>query len=153
MSLQIGDFIAIATLATTVIQALNSARGSKFEFTSLLSALNAMKYAMLQAEKFCIECHASPSCNNSTDPFRLERLDSIGHEITTERKECEALLEQFLKNFEAYNDAFMEPGIGMVRQSLKKLTWMGCRDEAATLEKRLNAHMQAFQLHLHTYCQ
>jgi len=153
MSLQIGDFIAIATLAVRAFQALNSARGSKFEFTSLLSTLKALSQAMLQAEAVCIGCHTSSSDNTSTDPFHLELLDSIAREIRKEQMECEALITQFLKNFAAYNEAFTEPGIGMIRQSLRKLTWIGRRVEAAALERRLNSHMQALQLHLYTFCQ
>jgi hypothetical protein len=153
MSLQIGDFIAIATLAARAFQALNSSRGSKFEFTSLLSTLKMLSNAMLQAEALCIGCHTSPSDDTFTDPSRLELLDSIAREIAKEREECEALIEQFLKDFAAYNEAFLEPGIGKMRQGLRKLTWIGHRDEATALEKRLNTHMQALQLHLYTYCQ
>jgi len=108
---------------------------------------------MLQAEAVCIGCHTSSSDNTSTDPFHLELLDSIAREIRKEQMECEALITQFLKNFAAYNEAFTEPGIGMIRQSLRKLTWIGRRVEAAALERRLNSHMQALQLHLYTFCQ
>jgi len=153
MCLQIGDFITIATLATKAFQALNSTRGSKFEFTSLLSMLKALSQAMLQAEALCIGYHTSSSDNSSIDPSHLELLDSIAREITKERKECEALITQFLKNLAAYNEAFVEPGIGMMRQGLRKLTWIGHREEAAALEKRLGAHMQALQLNLYTFCQ
>jgi hypothetical protein len=153
MSLQIGDFIAIATLAATAFQALNSTRGSKFEFTSLLSTLKAVSQAMLQAEELCIRCHTSFPYNTPTDPSHLKFLDSIAREITKEREECQAIIKQFLKNFEAYNEAFVEPGIGMMRQGFRKLTWIGHRDEAAAIEKRLNTHMQALQLHLSTFCQ
>jgi hypothetical protein len=150
---QIGDFIAIATLATRACQALNSTRGSKFEFTSLLSTLKALIQAVLQAEALCIGCHTSSSQNTSTDPSHLELLDSIARDITKERKECEALFAQFMKNFAEYNNAFVEPRIDMIREGLRKLTWIGRSDEAAALEMRLSAHMQALQLHLHTFCQ
>jgi hypothetical protein len=153
MFLQIGDFIAIATLATTAYQALNSTRGSKFEFTSLLSTLEALKQAMLQAGRLCSGCHTLSSNNKSTDPSHLELLDSTAREITKELEECRAVLDQFSENFAPYTEAFVELGGGMMRQGLRKLTWIGRRDEAAVYEKRLNTHMQALQLHLCTFCQ
>jgi hypothetical protein len=154
MSLQVSDFIAIATLATTVFQALSSSRGSKFEFTSLLGTLEALSQAIVQAEALCVRCHALSSDDISTDPSRLERLerlDLIADEIIKERKECEALVTHFNKKFVAYREAFVEPGRGMMRQSLRKLTWIGRRHEAATLEKRLNTHLQALQLRLYAF--
>jgi hypothetical protein len=151
MSLQVGDFIALATLATTVFQALSSTQGSKFEFTSLLITLEALSQAMVQAEALCIGCHAFSPDDTSTDPFRLEHLDSIADEIVKERKECEALVTKFKEKFVAYKEAFVEPGRGMICQSLRKLTWIGRRYEAATLEKRLNTHLQALQLHLYAF--
>lgn len=153
MSLQIGDFIAIATLAARVFQALNSTRGSKFEFTSLLRTLKALSQAMLEAEDLCIRYHMSSTANTSTDPSHLQLLDSIAHEINKERKECQALIDQFSNNFAGYEEAFVEPGGGMWRQNLKKLRWIGRRDEAAVLEKRLNTHMQALQFHLSIFSQ
>jgi hypothetical protein len=151
MSLQVGDFIAIATLATTVFQALSSTRGSKFEFTSLLSTLEALSQAVVQAEALCKGYHALSSDDMSTDPSRLERLDSIADEIAKEREECKALVAQFNKVFVAYKEAFVDPGRGIIRQSLRKLTWIGRRYEAATIEKRLNTHLQALQMHLYAF--
>lgn len=153
MSLQIGDFIAIATLAARAFQALNSTRGSKFEFTSLLRTLEALSQAMLKAEALCIRYHMSSTVHTSTDPFHQQLLDSIAHEINKERKECQALIDQFSNNFAGYKEAFVEPGGGMLRQNLKKLRWIGRRDEAAVLEKRLNTHMQALQFHLSIFSQ
>jgi hypothetical protein len=153
MSLQIGDFIAIATLAARAFQALNSTRGSKFEFISLLRTLEALSQVMLQAEALCIRYHMSPTVNTSTDPSHLKLLDSIAHEINKEREECQALIDQFFNNFAGYKEAFVELGGGMMHRDFKKLTWMGRRDEATALEKRLNTHMQALQFHLSTFSQ
>jgi hypothetical protein len=152
MSFQIGDFIAIATLAARAFQALHSTRGSKFEYTSLLSTLEALSQAMVQAEALCIRYHTWSPDNTPIDPAHLERLNSIAHEINKELKECQALIDQFFKDFAAYNEAFVESGGGMIRQGLRKLTWIGHRDEAAILEKLLNSHMQSLQLRLSAFC-
>jgi hypothetical protein len=40
----------------------------------------------------------------------------------------------------------MEPGTGEMRQGIRKLTWIGHKDEVATFEKRFNGHLQALQL-------
>lgn len=154
MSLQIGDFIAIATLATTVFQALSSSRGSKFEFTSLLDTLEALREAMVQAAALCTGCHWLSPKDKPTDPSllkRLDRLNSIADELVKERDKCKALVTQFNEKFVAYKEAFVEPGRGIIRQNLRKLSWIGRRYEAATLEKRLNTHLQAFQLQLHAF--
>jgi len=152
MSMQIGDFIALAMLATNAFQALNSTRGSKSDFTSLLSTLKAIGQAMVQAEALCIGCHTSFSDGTNTDPAHIKRLDAIASEIVKEREECEALIKKFLKDFKAYKEAFVDPGKGMLRQGYRSLTWMGRKDEAAVLEKRLNTHLQALQMHLYTFC-
>src|ERR1700722_8525626 len=138
MNPQIGDFIALASLAAKAFQALNSTRGSKFEFTSLLNTLESLSEAMLQAEELCIGCHTSSFDNTSKDLGQLDLLDSVAYNISKERKECEALIQRFMENFAPYNEAFMEPGIGKIRQGVRKLTWIGRQDEIAVWEKRLN---------------
>ncbi|KAI9786687.1 MAG: hypothetical protein M1839_006238 [Geoglossum umbratile] len=145
---QIGDFIAMATLATKAFQALDSSRGSKFEFNSLLDTLKALGQAMWQAEALCMECHTTLFSNMSKDPRRLQLLESIAGDISKEREHCEALITHFLKGFSSYTRSFSEGDIGKVRLGIKKLTWAGRKDEVAVLEKRLNAHLQALQIYL-----
>lgn len=153
MSLQMGDFIAIATLAARVFQALNSTRGSKFEFISLLRTLEALSQAMLQAEALFIRYHMSAPFNAATGVSHQKLLDSLANEINKERQECQALIDKFSNNLAGYKEAFVEPGRGMICQNLKKLIWIGRSDEAAVLEKRLNTHMQALQFHLSAFSQ
>jgi quinol monooxygenase YgiN len=150
MMLQVGDFLTIAMLATRAAKALNDAHGSKAEFTSLLKTLNTLAQAMLQAEALCMGCQAARPSN---DPNSIKMIDAIADEIIKERKACEDLITQFLKDFSAYADAFVESGrAGVVRQTYRKLTWLGRKDEAAALESRITTHMQALQLRLYAFC-
>ena len=151
MYLQVGDFIAIATLATNICQALSSSRGSKTQFTSLVKTLQALSQAMLQAETLVIACQSSLDLH-CTDKTRLAFLDSVAEGIVKERQACEALLIHFLTRFQGYTEAFVEQSKGYWKGNFAKLTWMGKKSEADTLESRIKSHMQALQLHLHTYC-
>jgi hypothetical protein len=150
---QIGDFIAMASLATKAFQALDSSRGSKFEFNSLLNTLKALGQAMWQAEALCMECHMSSLGRADVDPHRLKLLESIAHDIANEREKCEALITHFLKSFAPYTKAFSEGGAGKLRAGVRMLTWAERKDEVAALEKRLNGHLQALQIHLWTFSQ
>ncbi len=151
MSLQVGDFITLAMLATRAFQALDSSRGSKFEFISLLGSLKALSQAMLQAEALCVGCYTSCSDDSSTESSTRNHLDSIVQDIVKAREECETLITQFLKSFASYDEAFSDPR-SMIRQSFRKLTYLGRKDEAAVLEKRLNAHLRILQLRLCAFC-
>ena len=150
---QIGDFIAMAALAAKAFQALDSSRGSNVEFNSLLNTLKALGQAMWQAEALCMECHTSSFGDAYKNPRRLELLESIASDITKEREECEALITHFLKSFASYTRTFLEGDAGKIRSGFKKLTWAGRKDEVAVLEKRLNGHLQALQIHLWTFSQ
>ncbi|KFY81771.1 hypothetical protein V500_11108 [Pseudogymnoascus sp. VKM F-4518 (FW-2643)] len=149
MMLQVGDFITIAMVAARAAKALNDAQGSKAEFTSLLKTLNSLAQAMLQAEALCMGCQ---SARPSNDPASIKMLESIAAEIIKERKDCEDLITQFLNDFAAYSDAFVEQTSGIVRKTYRKLTWLGRKEEAAALEKRITTHMQALQLRLYAFC-
>ncbi|KAH0551362.1 hypothetical protein GP486_007423 [Trichoglossum hirsutum] len=149
---QIGDFIAIASLAAKAANALDSSRGSKFEFTSLLNSMKALGQAMLRAEALCMECHTS-SFNAHNDPHRAGLLHDIAADIASERKECEALVSHFLKSFKSYHAAFVGSPNEKMRRGFKELTWIWRKEEAAMLEKQLDGHVQTMQLHLWTFYQ
>lgn len=147
--LQVGDFITIAMVAARAAKALSDAQGSKAEFTSLLKTLNALAQAMLQAEALCMGCQ---SARPSNDTASIKMIESIAAEIIKERKECEDLITQFLNDFASYSEAFVEQGSGVVRKTYRKLTWLGRKEEAAALERRITTHMQALQLRLYAFC-
>jgi hypothetical protein len=149
---QIGDFIVIASLAAKAVNALDSSRGSKFEFTSLLHSLKALGQAMLRAEALCMECHTS-SFDAYMDPHRADLLNAIASDISKERKECEALVSHFLTSFKPYHAAFAQSHNGKIHRGFKELTWMWRKEEAAMLERRLDGHVRAMQLHLWTFYQ
>jgi hypothetical protein len=113
---QIGDFIAITSLALKAFQALDSSRGSKYEFTSLEDSLQALKQAIVQIDELCMEYHASS-------------LDSVKHNITKEREECEALITQFSNDFASYHKAFTQPGTGKLHQRVRMLKWIGHKEK------------------------
>jgi hypothetical protein len=145
---QIGDFIAIAGLAAKAYKALDSSRGSKFEFTSLLNTLEALSQAVLQAEALCMECQTFSFDDIYENLRRLELLDPVAFGITKEQMECEALIEQFLTDFSSCTKTFTNPGTGMMRPGVRKLTWIGHKAEIAALEKRFNGHLEALQSYL-----
>ena|SRR5579862_537401 len=147
---QISDFITIASLATKAFQALDSSRGSKFEFSSLLSTLKAVGQAMWQAKALCVEFYTPSSGSADKDPCHPE---TIAHGIVKECEECKALIIHFLKNFASYAEAFSERGAGKLHTGVKMLTWAGRRDEVEVLEKRLNERLQTLQIHLLTFSQ
>jgi hypothetical protein len=149
---QIGDFIVIASLAAKAVNALDSSRGSKFEFTSLLNSLKALGQSMLRAEALCMECHTF-SFGAYNDPHQADLLNAIASDISKERKECEVLVSHFLTSFKPYHAAFAGSHKGKIHRGFKELTWMWRKEEAAMLEQRLNGHVQAMQLHLWTFYQ
>jgi hypothetical protein len=151
MILQIGDSIAIATLAAKAWKALSSSQGSKAEFKSLITALKALGNAMIQAEAVCMEYHTSYISDTHQDPRRLIVLDSIARDIAKENSECKALVSQFLEVFESYTKAFTDPDKGKMYQGYKSLTLLFRKDELARVEKRLNEHLQAMQLLFYSY--
>src|SRR5437016_3871818 len=102
---QIGDFIAIAAVAAKAYRALDSTRGSEYEFTSLRSTLKALSQAMLQAEALCMEYHTSAFNDAYKDPHHFQLLNSVASDVAKERKECEALITQFMENFASYSRA------------------------------------------------
>ncbi len=142
---QIGDFVTIAELTAKVIQALNTSRGSKFEFLSLLNTLEALHQAAWQAEALCV---ASSLDYTYKDTRCHEFLNSVVCAITREREECQSLINKFSEDFPSYIKVFTKEGTGKMHQRARSLTWMGCKEEVATLEKRLNGHLQALQLQL-----
>jgi len=149
--IQIGDFIALAALAGKACRALSSSQGSKAEFTSLCAALKALGNAMIQAEAVCMEYHTSYISDMHKDPCRQIVLDSIARDIAKERDECEALVSQFLVDFETYTKAFTDPDKGKMYQGYKSLTLPFRKDELARVEKRLNERLQAMQLRFYSY--
>jgi hypothetical protein len=150
---QIGDFIAIATLAANVSQALNSSRGSEFEYTSLSNTLKSIGQAMVQAEGLCMEWHMCSMDDICKDARRLERLKSIIQDITKERDECKALINGFNQDFKSYARAFDKTCTDKMHQEVKKLTWIAHKQGLATLENRLSEHLQVLQLLLYAFCQ
>jgi hypothetical protein len=150
---QIGDFIAIATLAAKASQALNSSRGSEFEYTSLSNTLKSIGQAMVQAEGLCMEWHMCSMDDICKDARRLERLKSIIQDITKERDECKALINGFNQDFKSYARAFDKTCTDKMHQEVKKLTWIAHKQGLATLENRLSEHLQVLQLLLYAFCQ
>lgn len=149
MVLQVGDFVAIAVLTAEVIKALASSRGSKFEFTSLVSTLKGLGQAMLQAEAVAMEWNTS--FMDSCEDIQLRgRLDIIAQDLVREKEECQDLIANFMKDFDSYTRAFHAQS-NKLRSQFRKLTWAMCRDEVATFEKRLHGHLQALQLSLHAF--
>jgi len=150
MILQVGDFIVIAQLAVKACQALSSAKGSKAEYLSLHTTLKALCNAMIQAEGVCMEYYASYISETYQDPRQPSRLDSIARDIVEERIGCERIVSQFLKDYESYTKAFTEQGKGKMYQGYKSLILPFRKDELASVEKRLNKHLQAMQLHFYS---
>ena len=143
MYFQFGDFVAIAALATKAIQAVSSSRGSKSEFDSLVKTLEALRQAALQADTLGMTSSfdAAPK-----DKGLAVFLNSVATAITKERKECEALIDKFLGDFAAYVNTFMGARTGRMYQGARSLTWVVHKNEIATLERLLNARLQALQL-------
>ena len=140
---QFSDFVAIATLATNAIQAISSARGSKYEFNSLVKTLEALRQTALQADTLGLNFSFGVA---PKDKGLVMFLNSVATAITKERKECESLVNKFLDDFAAYVNTFRGAHTSRMHQGARSLTWMAHKNEIATLERLLNARVQALQL-------
>ena len=149
---QIGDFVAVALIAAKVINALNTSRGSKAEFISILKTLSALSQALWQAEALWMDFQTTSSDALHQDKKRLERLNSIAIDMNRERGECTALISQFLNDLKSYKNAFIHPTAGTIRQVVRSLSWIGEKERIAQFEKRLDGHLKAFQMHLGAFC-
>ena len=149
--LQVGDFIAIANLAAKACQALSSSKGSKAQFTSLLTTLKAVGQAMIHAEAVCMEYHTFPLSETCQEKSRRDRLDEIAEEIVKQRNECDELLSDFLFRFKSYEIAFIKQDPGLIKQGYKSLVFQFRKDEVATFEKELHDRLQAMQLLLNSF--
>ncbi|KAF1815314.1 hypothetical protein P152DRAFT_181762 [Eremomyces bilateralis CBS 781.70] len=144
---QIGDFIACAKLAGQCIQALNSARGSKSEFTTLSATLKALSHAALQAEAVTMDFHIS----EHKDVRHIERLQEIAQEVTTQRLQIEECIKGFMDKTKSYTAAFEQKevgtnGFGKAKTAYKSLTWLSRKEDIAFFEKALNLQLEALQL-------
>lgn len=152
--LQVGDFIAIASLTVKACQALSSSHGAKAEFASMEGTLKALRDAMLQAEAACMEYHTASFSETFQAHGGMTLLDSIAKGIDEECDKCKALVSKFLSRFESHQRAFAKQSTGLMdrgHQGYKSLTLQLHKDEIASLEKELLGYLQAVQLLLNCF--
>lgn len=148
---QIGDFVAVTLVVAKIINALNTSRGSKAEFISILQTLSALSQALSRAEQLWTDYQTTFDESIFHDKQRLKNLNAIAIDMNSERRKCVELMSTFLIDLSSYERAFLNPQANIAKQVTRKLTWIGEKEKVASFEKRLDGHLKAFQIHLNAF--
>lgn len=138
----VGDFVACLMFIKEICQALDASTGSSSEVKQLVERLDSLGRAIFSCEFLCQQWDMLDIAPES----KLAGTTMIDG-IRSERESCTRELEAFKDSLKPYTDAFVEGhGLAIVRHA-KKIAWLFRKDDAANLERSIDGHLKALNLH------
>ena len=105
----VGDFVAAASLAAKLIQALSKTRGSSAEYQALIQDLDGVHQTFLQLEQM-----------RATNLLAQATINALSH-LTSSSVE---LMQQFLNDIDKYRTSLQQGGsTSAVRDAWRKVEW------------------------------
>ena len=106
----IGDFIALATLATQIAKALSDSYGSSAEYQDLIEEFRSLSSTLTIVDQQLSAVTLTPQSQNLVE------------HITSETEQCRSTIEKFHKSIESYKQA-LGPGASHRRRDLPRNIW------------------------------
>ncbi|KAF8543027.1 hypothetical protein BDD12DRAFT_875385 [Trichophaea hybrida] len=154
----LGDFIAVADLASKISKALSEVRGSQAEYKDLVELLDSLNNSLRFVHNFLI----SSSSTAGFPPPDVALLNGLRYQLD----KCRDLMTSFLEESRKFTESFIRAGTSNVSpekkkwgipnwkfrqdcmiKELRKIQWsMYNAEDARNLEHRLKSHVNAFEI-------
>lgn len=120
--ISVGDFIAAATLAANLIQALSRTRGSSAEYQAIIQDLDGVRQTFLQLDQM-----------QATNLLAQATINALLH-LT---KSSMDIMKQFLDDIDKYRPSLQDGGsTSAVRDVFRKMEWSVSKKSASVQKFR-----------------
>lgn len=135
----IGDFIAVADLARSIVRALSESRGSTADYKSLCEVLFSLDRSLHVASAIFLHPSSGPGTSLDMGP-----LNGIHYELGR----CRRLMEEFLISSKKYTEALLNGQGSRFKREWRKVTWCLYKTEdVQKLQENLKGHLDAFNFY------